>query len=200
MHELNGHMGPTSIAAKRCRADGGCRTSHTCSTAASFASLPPAASSALAGGSGNSAIGATQFVGRRLGIGHARPVEFCGWWQFRKRFRDIPRLAQDLRETGRCAVGHGQQTEPGYRIRIVEIPLVFGNSDEIANSGIAGPGAAQCSARQVGRNAGLQKRADFGIGDNLFDRWQACRVKGLIWRVPGLGRRRCCFSRRDGLR
>src|ERR1700738_5425325 len=120
-----------------------------------------------------------------------RTVDFYRYRQFRKCLWYIFELAYD---NDRRAAGRRQRTESRYPVRIVEVPLVLSNADEIANNGVADPGPAQCSARQFGRNAGLEERADIGIGNNLLKRRQACRVKRPILRALGLRRSRCCFD------
>ena len=138
---------------------------------------------------------------RRRGAraGCARPDRLDRRRHSRKLLADILKLAQDLREHSRRIVCCAHRAESGNRIRVVEIPLVFRDADEIADGGIASPGAAQRRAGQLGRDAGSQECADIGIGGDRFNRRQArrdqtaLRVAASLWRwrrrLSGIRRR-----------
>src|SRR5882724_7104533 len=90
--------------------------------------------------------------------------------------------AERLRQESRRIVLRLQRTKPGYRVRVVEIPLVLGDADKITNGRIACPGLAERSARQLGGYAASQKSADVRVDGDGFNRWQARRIKELIGR------------------
>src|SRR5580693_4037907 len=74
----------------------------------------------------------------------------------RNHFGESVMPAQRLRRQRRRAVLRLRRTNPGYRVRVVEIPLVLGDADKVTNGRIACPGLAKRSAGQFGRYAALQ--------------------------------------------
>src|SRR4029077_13623620 len=95
---------------------------------------------------------------------------------------EIVMPSQRLRQQSRRAVLRLRRTKSRYRVRVVEIPLVLGDADEITNGWIARPGLAERSACQFGGYAALQKPAYVGVGGDGLNRWQTIWIKELIGR------------------
>src|SRR5258705_11933267 len=99
--------------------------------------------------------------------------------------------AQRLRQESRRTVLRLQQTKPGYRVRVVEIPLVLGDADKITNCRIAGPGPAERSARQFGGYPASQEPPEVRVEGDGLDRRQTSRIKQLLNRSITSGFRTC---------
>src|ERR1700722_1033344 len=76
-----------------------------------------------------------------------------------------------------CAIPSSERTESRHGGRVVEVPLALGDTDEIANCRIGGPGAAQRSTGQFRGYASFEKLPDIAVGNDRFYWGQACRIE-----------------------
>ena len=91
--------------------------------------------------------------------------------------RPALRRADRLRQQTADVLAHRHRPKAGHAMRIVEVPRVLDQPDEVANRRIGGPGATKRRTREVRRNSGFEKRADVGFRRDRFDRRQAGRIE-----------------------
>jgi hypothetical protein len=107
------------------------------------------------------------------------------WFRPGRAQRRLPRgrrqtLSQGLaQKRGHVRVGP-EGTKAGNAPGVGEIPLVFGNANEIANGGIARPSPAQRRLGQLRRHAGAQKGANVAGRIDAVDGGQLGEIDGPI--------------------
>ena len=117
------------------------------------------------------------------------------------------RRADRLRQQAGDVLARRHRAEAGHAVRIVEVPRILDQADEVANCRIGGPSATKRRTRELRRNAGFEERADVGFGADRFDRRQAGGIErslgGAALSSPagaaaGVSRRRpsLCLGRR----
>src|ERR1700736_4769519 len=95
-----------------------------------------------------------------------------------------------VNERGKLFLRTIQRPETGHRVRVVEVPCVLRETDEIPDRRVGGPGATKRRTAQVLRDASAQKRRYIASRGNRIDWRQARQIPLCIRRIFGRDERR----------